>query len=95
MHALHELVTQLHADEQQLVLANPSRKVQAQLKRVDLLNEIGSQWVFVRTVDAVKVCRASVREKLAGAEVRSKEASDNAEVEISMRDTSSEEKESR
>ena len=53
MHALHELVTQLHVDGQQLVLANPSRRVQAQLRRVDLLKEVGSEWVFVRTADAV------------------------------------------
>lgn len=92
MHALHELVTQLHADGQQLVLANPSRKVQAQLKRVDLLKEVGSEWVFVRTADAVKVCRARVREKLAepGAKVRT----ENIDVEIAIRpSTSSEERE--
>lgn len=62
MHALHELVEQLHADNQQLVLANPSRKVQAQLKRVKLLNEIGPENVFVRTTDAVNFCQYKVRE---------------------------------
>lgn len=62
MHALHELIEQLRADDQQLVLANPSRKVQAQLKRVKLLNEIGPENVFVRTTDAVKFCQYKVRE---------------------------------
>ena len=65
MHALHELIEQLHADEQQLVLANPSRKVQAQLKRVKLLNEIGPENVFVRTTDAVKFCQHKVRQMMA------------------------------
>lgn len=93
MHALHELVTQLHADGQQLVLANPSRRVQAQLKRVDLLNEIGSEWVFVRTADAVKVCRAKVREKLA-AEAEVKDRTGTTDVEAGIRaSTSSEERE--
>lgn len=62
MHALHELIEQLHADDQQLVLSNPSRKVQAQLKSVKLLNEIGPDNVFVRTVDAVKYCQHKVRQ---------------------------------
>jgi MFS superfamily sulfate permease-like transporter len=64
MHALHELATQLHMDEQQLVLANPSKKVKSQLKRVDLWNEIGEEWVFVRTADAVKKCQAAVKQRL-------------------------------
>lgn len=89
MHALHELVSQLHSDGQQLVLANPSRKVQAQLKRVDLLNEVGSQWVFVRTADAVKVCQQAVREKLA----ESKAVAEQVEVAVGVRaSTSSEER---
>lgn len=62
MHALHELIEQLRADKQQLVLANPSRKVQAQLKRVKLLSEIGPENVFVRTTDAVNFCQFKVRE---------------------------------
>jgi hypothetical protein len=45
------------------VLANPSRKVQAQLSRVHLLQDIGQQWVFLRTADAVAVCLAAIRER--------------------------------
>jgi MFS superfamily sulfate permease-like transporter len=68
MHALHELVTQLRADGQHLVLANPSKKVKSQLKRVELWDAIGEDWVFVRTADAVKKCQASVQKQLADAQ---------------------------
>jgi hypothetical protein len=50
------------------VLANPSKKVRSQLKRVELWNEIGEDWVFVRTADAVRKCRTAVQKKLADAQ---------------------------
>jgi STAS domain len=62
MHALHELIEHLKEHRQRLVLANPSRRVQAQLQRVHILEEIGQEWIFVRTADAVKMCALWVRE---------------------------------
>jgi MFS superfamily sulfate permease-like transporter len=88
MHALHEIVQTLRSDGQQLVLANPSRKVQAQLRRVNLLNLLGQKWVFVRTADAVKVCRAATRNKLAEHQQKAVERGD---VEIPVRPSSSSE----
>ena len=78
MHALHELIQQLKEKGQRLVLANPSRRVQAQLQRVNLLTEIGQEWIFVRTADAVKMCGLAVREKAphaAGAHIEEGELS--------------------
>ena len=66
MHALHELIEQLKVSGQRLVLANPSRRVVAQLQRVDLLSEIGHEWIFVRTADAVKMCALHLREQTLG-----------------------------
>jgi hypothetical protein len=48
---------------QRLVLANPSRGVQAHLRRVNVLQEIGQEWIFVRTVDAVKMCQLDMQTK--------------------------------
>ena len=39
-----------------LVLANPSRQIQSLMKKACLLEEIGQEWVFVRTSDAVAMC---------------------------------------
>jgi MFS superfamily sulfate permease-like transporter len=69
MHALHELVSQLHADGQQLAVANPSKKVRSQMKRVDVWTEIGEEWVFVSTAEAVKKCQKSVQKKLEDAKM--------------------------
>lgn len=63
IHALHELVAQLRKEGIRLALANPSRQVQAQLKRTDIIKEIGPEWIFVRTADAVKMCSLAVREQ--------------------------------
>lgn len=65
MHTLQELVQSLRDAGQRLVLANPSRAVQAQLKRVHILEDIGQQWVYVRTADAVAMCSQHLHERLA------------------------------
>jgi STAS domain len=62
MHALHELIEHLSASGQRLVLANPSRRVQAQLRRVNILQEIGQEWIFVRAADAVAMCSVFIRD---------------------------------
>jgi STAS domain len=56
MHALLELSKSLRADGVRLVLSNPSRKVTAQLRRGAVLEAVGTEWVFVRTADAVAAC---------------------------------------
>jgi hypothetical protein len=63
MHFLHELVETLVKRNQRLVLANPSKSVQAHLRRVKVLQEIGQEWVFVRAVDAVKMCQLDMQTK--------------------------------
>jgi hypothetical protein len=63
MHFLHELIDTLTKKGQRLVLANPSRSVQAHLRRVQVLKDIGQEWVFVRTVDAVKMCQLDLQNR--------------------------------
>jgi hypothetical protein len=63
MHFLQELVETLAKKGQRLVLANPSRGVQAHLRRVHILQKIGQEWVFVRTADAVKMCQLDMQKK--------------------------------
>ena len=38
-------------------------RVKAQLERVHLLEEIGKEWVFVRTADAVTYCSKALVQK--------------------------------
>jgi STAS domain len=60
MHALLEVTRSLAADGVRLVLANPSKAVQAALRRGEVLDAVGQEWVFVRTADAVATCVAAV-----------------------------------
>lgn len=64
IHAMHEIVNQLRAEGVRLVLANPSHKVQAQLKRTKILEDIGQEWIYVRTADAVQMCALHLRERM-------------------------------
>lgn len=58
LHALLETAKAFKEDGVRLVLANPSRKVQAAMRRAAVLDVIGPEWVFVRTADAVAACVA-------------------------------------
>lgn len=66
MHAFQELVTELKDDGIQLVLANPCANVKEHLSRVNLLEAVGKEWIFVRTADAVDVCSRCLLENSAG-----------------------------
>jgi STAS domain len=61
MHTLQEAATSLLEDGVRLVLANPSRKVQAAMSRAAVVKTVGSEWVFVRTADAVAACVAEAK----------------------------------
>jgi hypothetical protein len=63
MHALHELVDELDKRGAKLVLANPSRTMQLELKRAKLLEHVGQVWVFVRTADAVAMCEQAINDE--------------------------------
>ena len=63
MQTLFTLVGELRKEGKQLVLSNPSRELQKKLKRAKILDEIGQDWVFVRTSDAVAMCEQSLREE--------------------------------
>jgi hypothetical protein len=58
-------VARLKTKGMRLVLANPARQVQQKLRAAKLLEEIGQDWIFVRTADAVAMCRQALAEEVA------------------------------
>jgi len=60
MHVVHDVVTSYKSRGIQLCFCNPNKSVMEKLEVSGLLNDLGEQYMFVRTHDAVTYCQSQL-----------------------------------